>query len=90
MLAEEVHLSRSAFADRFTRLVGHPPMHYLTRWRMQVAAHKLREGKASIAQIAFDVGYESEATFTRAFKREFGVPPGAWRKQSLQVELAAS
>lgn len=80
-LAGAVNLSRSAFADRFTTLMGQPPMTYLTNWRMQVAAHKLREGRLAIGQIAFDVGYESEAAFTRAFKRELGVPPATWRKQ---------
>ena len=80
-LARKVGLSRSAFADRFTALIGQPPMHYLASWRMHVAAHRLREGRAAIAQIAFDVGYESEAAFTRAFKRQFGAPPASWRAQ---------
>jgi AraC-like DNA-binding protein len=79
-LADAVNLSRSAFADRFSSLLGQPPMRYLTGWRMQVAGHKLREGRQTIAQIAFDIGYESEAAFTRAFKRELGVPPATWRK----------
>ena len=79
-LANAVHMSRSAFAERFTGLVGQPPMKYLTGWRMQVAAQKLREGRLSIGQIAFDVGYDSEAAFTRAFKREMGVPPATWRR----------
>ncbi len=79
-LADRVHLSRSAFADRFTTLVGQPPMRYLTVWRMQLAAQSLQESQFSIAQIAHECGYESEATFTRAFKREFGTPPAAWRK----------
>jgi len=79
-LADQVHLSRSAFAERFTALLGQPPMRYLTLWRMQLAAQSLRQGRLSIAQIAYDCGYESEATFTRAFKREFGTPPSAWRK----------
>jgi AraC-like DNA-binding protein len=83
-LARAVNLSRSAFADRFTSLIGHPPMKYLTNWRMQVAAQKLREGRLSIGQIAFDIGYESEAAFTRAFRRELGVPPATWRKRSTQ------
>lgn len=82
-LADAVNLSRSAFADRFTTLMGQPPMRYLTGWRMQVAGHKLREGKQTIAQIAFDIGYDSEAAFTRAFKRERGVPPATWRKQAM-------
>ena len=80
-LASEVNMSRSAFADRFTALVGAPPMRYLAGWRMQMAASKLRDTRQSIAQIAFDVGYESEAAFTRAFRREMGQPPAAWRKQ---------
>jgi transcriptional regulator GlxA family with amidase domain len=80
-LASAVNMSRSAFADRFTTLIGQPPMRYLTNWRMQIAANKLRDTRQSIAQIAFDVGYESEAAFTRAFRREMGQPPAAWRKQ---------
>jgi AraC-like DNA-binding protein len=82
-LAHEVALSRSSFAERFTQLVGRPPMTYVGNWRMQVAANKLRENRQSIAQIAYDVGYESEASFTRAFRREFGAPPAAWRKRAL-------
>ncbi|MBM7062485.1 AraC family transcriptional regulator [Pseudomonas sp. UL073] len=80
-LAREVGLSRSAFAERFTRLVGQPPMHYLAHWRLQSAALRLRDGGQLLAQIAFDVGYESEAAFNRAFKREFGLPPATWRRQ---------
>jgi AraC-like DNA-binding protein len=80
-LAREVFLSRSAFAERFTALIGVPPIKYLATWRMQVAAQRLRETQRSIAQIAMDVGYESEAAFTRAFKREFAASPAAWRKQ---------
>ena len=80
-LADQVHLSRSAFAERFTALLGQPPMRYLTVWRMQLAAQSLRLGRLSIAQIAYDCGYESEATFTRAFKREFGAPPSTWRRK---------
>jgi AraC-like DNA-binding protein len=57
-------------------------MRYLALWRMQVAAQQLREGRGSVAQIAFEVGYESEAAFSRAFKREFGTSPGTWRRQS--------
>ncbi|HSD69974.1 MAG TPA: AraC family transcriptional regulator [Woeseiaceae bacterium] len=80
-LAVEVGMSRSAFAERFTALVGSPPMQYLTLWRMHIAAQRLREGHDNLAQIAFDVGYESEAAFSRAFKRQFGTSPGGWRKQ---------
>lgn len=79
-LAAAVGLSRSAFADRFTRLIGEPPIRYLARQRLHVAADKLRLGEQTVASIAFDVGYESEAAFTRAFKREYGQPPAAWRK----------
>ena len=81
-LALEVGMSRSVFAERFTAVVGQPPMHYLTLWRMQLAAQHLREGCGSVAQIAFDVGYESEAAFSRAFKRQFGTSPGIWRRQA--------
>ena len=82
-LAREACLSRSAFADRFTALIGVPPIKYLTTWRMQVAAQRLRESRRSMAQIAADVGYESEAAFARAFKREFAMSPAQWRKQPL-------
>jgi AraC-like DNA-binding protein len=78
-LANEVHVSRSVLADRFAELVGVPPMHYLTRWRMIVAAGMLRSEQAHLARVAEGVGYESEAAFSRAFKREYGVSPGQWR-----------
>jgi AraC-like DNA-binding protein len=81
LLASEVGMSRSVFAERFASLVGQPPIQYLTLWRMQVASQRLRDGQASVAQTAFAVGYDSEAAFSRAFKREFGSSPGAWRKQ---------
>jgi AraC-like DNA-binding protein len=81
VLAAQVGMSRSVFAERFSALVGEPPMHYLTAWRMHVAAQQLREGPASVAQVAFTVGYESEAAFSRAFKRQFGTSPGTWRRQ---------
>jgi len=80
-LAREVGLSRSAFADRFAHLVGVAPMHYLTRWRMQLAARRLETPGISVAQAAVEVGYESEAAFNRAFKKYVGTPPGAWRKR---------
>jgi AraC-like DNA-binding protein len=79
-LAGEVALSRSTFADRFAQLIGVPPKRYLLQWRLQVAKEKLRHGNAAIAQVAHEVGYEAEAAFNRAFKREFGLPPSAWRK----------
>jgi len=79
-LAAEVGLSRSAFASRFTDLIGDPPMRYLAKWRMQLAARRLSDTPDPIARIAFDAGYESEAAFSRAFKRAFGMPPATWRK----------
>ena len=79
-LGREAGLSRSALADRFIRLLGVPPIHYLARWRMQVARQKLRNTAASLAQVADMVGYESEAAFSRAFKKAIGVSPGAWRR----------
>jgi AraC-like DNA-binding protein len=87
-LGREVGLSRSALADRFTRLIGEPPMRYLARWRIQVAAHQLRTSDAPLARIAEQVGYESEAAFNRAFKRNFGVPPATWRRSSASAEIA--
>jgi AraC-like DNA-binding protein len=78
-LAQEAALSRSAFAERFTEFVGHPPMQYLTNWRMQLATNYLRKGTESVAAIANRVGYDSEAAFSRAFKKVVGAPPGEWR-----------
>ncbi|MCC6775514.1 MAG: AraC family transcriptional regulator [Hyphomicrobiales bacterium] len=80
-LAKEVAMSRSAFVDRFASLVGTPPIRYLTVWRLQTAKLMLRESRKTIAQLAYAVGYESEEAFSRAFKREFGLPPGRWREQ---------
>lgn len=79
-LAHGVGMSRSAFAERFTTFVAIPPMQYLARWRLQVAARLLETGTVSVAQAASAVGYHSEAAFNRAFKREVGLPPGAWRR----------
>ena len=79
-LGRHVGLSRSALADRFTHLIGVAPMHYLANWRMQVAAQELRKSSASLAQIANTVGYESEAAFSRAFKKAFGSAPSTWRR----------
>lgn len=78
-LAEEVGISRSALIERFTRYLAEPPMTYLTRWRLQVAARSLENTSRGVAEIAAGVGYESEAAFNRAFKREFGQPPGRYR-----------
>ena len=81
-LGRDVGLSRSALADRFIRLIGVPPMHYLASWRMQVASQKLRNTNASLAQVAEVVGYDSEAAFSRAFKKAFGIAPATWRRST--------
>jgi AraC-like DNA-binding protein len=86
-LGREVGLSRSALADRFIQLIGVPPMHYLTVWRMQVAAQKLRDTSASLAQVADLIGYESEAAFSRAFKKEFGIAPATWRRANSPARI---
>jgi AraC-like DNA-binding protein len=78
-LADEVGISRSALVERFTRYLSEPPMTYLTRWRLQLAARSLQRTSRGVADIAADIGYESEAAFNRAFKREFGLPPGRYR-----------
>lgn len=81
-LGREIGLARSALTDRFTRLIGVAPMHYLANWRMQVAAQKLRDTRASLAQVADAVGYDSEAAFSRAFKKAFGAAPATWRRSN--------
>ncbi|MBS0561308.1 MAG: AraC family transcriptional regulator [Proteobacteria bacterium] len=78
-LAGACGASRSALAARFAQLTGHAPIHYLTRWRMQLAARRLRDADAKVLAVAQEVGYESEAAFSRAFKRFSGVPPREWR-----------
>jgi len=78
-LADAVGISRSALVERFTRYLSEPPMTYLTRWRLQLAARALEKTSRGVAEIAADVGYESEAAFNRAFKRELGQPPGRYR-----------
>jgi AraC-like DNA-binding protein len=89
-LAAKVGMSRSAFAERFTRLAGEPPLAYLTRWRMLKAAGLLREGQATLAEVAGRVGYESEAAFSKAFKRSLGSTPGAYRRAArAQLGVAA-
>lgn len=81
-LAREAGLSRSTLAERFSGLIGEPPMAYLTRWRMQVAAGLLARSHDVVGAIAAQVGYESEAAFNRAFKKVTGVPPAAWRRRA--------
>jgi AraC-like DNA-binding protein len=81
-LAREASSSRSSVAKRFVELMGQPPMQYLTQWRMQVAANLLSQTDAKMIAIAGDVGYDSEAAFSRAFKKATGVAPGGWRKKT--------
>ncbi|WP_058043339.1 AraC family transcriptional regulator [Streptomyces roseifaciens] len=80
-LAARAALSRAAFARRFTALVGQPPLAYLTWWRMTTAGRLLREGDAPLRTVAERAGYTSEFAFAKAFKREYGVAPGRYRKQ---------
>lgn len=84
-LAREAGMSRSAFAERFVEIMGVPPMQYLANWRLQRAARLLEQPTISIAQAAAAVGYESEAAFNRAFKKQVGLPPGAWRRARAPV-----
>jgi AraC-like DNA-binding protein len=81
-LASEVGLSRSVLAERFQHYLSDTPIGYLTRWRLQLAAQLLTSTSKSVAEVAGDVGYESEPSFNRAFKREFGLPPARFRSQS--------
>ena len=80
-LAREAHTSRSVLAERFQHLVGNSPMQYLTQWRMLLAANLLRRSNAPLARIAEDVGYQTDTAFSRAFRREYGAPPAAWRRR---------
>ncbi|MCW5666079.1 MAG: AraC family transcriptional regulator [Piscinibacter sp.] len=79
-LGRRVGLSRSALHERFVALIGMPPMQYLTSWRMQCGARLLRESHLSVAAVALEIGYDSEAAFSRAFKRATGLPPATWRR----------
>jgi AraC-like DNA-binding protein len=81
-LADEVAMSRSAFAARFTELVGEPVMHYVTRWRMHVAMSRIRNEGATVGELAMGLGYSSEAAFSRAFKRITGFSPGSVKRKA--------
>ena len=87
-LAREVGVSRSALADRFATTAGQPPMQYLANWRMQLASRLLVDG-AAVATVATHVGYDSEAAFSRSFKRIVGVPPGEWRRTRIAAGASA-
>jgi AraC-like DNA-binding protein len=80
-LARESGTSRTVLADRFSQLMGEPPLAYLARWRLQLAARRLATTDRKVLQVAYDVGYESEAAFSRAFRREFGMPPARYRRE---------
>jgi len=80
-LAKDVGVSRSVLAERFARMVGCPPMEYLTRWRMQLAARRMLDRPDALSEIATSVGYDSDNGFNRTFRRYFGEPPARWRKQ---------
>ena len=82
-IGQRVGLSRSTLHERFVELIGMPPIQYLAQWRMQSAGRLLLETHAPIASIALDVGYDSEAAFSRAFKRLVGKPPAAWRRERM-------
>jgi AraC-like DNA-binding protein len=82
-LARAVGVSRSVLAERFAEMVGHPPMQYLALWRMQLGARRLLEGEP-VAVVAGAVGYESEAAFSRTFKKLVGVAPAAWRRNNMR------
>jgi AraC-like DNA-binding protein len=89
-LATAVGMSRSVFAKRFTHFTSDSPMHYVGKWRMQLAARRLENPHVSIAQAAVEVGYESEAAFNRAFKKLMGIPPGTWRRNNSSGEPATA
>ncbi|MDT4801953.1 IS5 family transposase IS4811 [compost metagenome] len=87
-LARTAGTSRSVLAERFQQLVGSSPMQYLTQWRMLLAANLLSRSNAPLARIAEDVGYQTDTAFSRAFRREFGAPPAAWRRSRAQRQPA--
>lgn len=83
-LAREAGVSRTVLGERFAELIGEPPMRYCNQWRMRMAANMLRESPRNTASVAYDVGFTSEAAFNRAFKRQYGEPPAAWRRRQIQ------
>ncbi len=89
-VARKVGLSRTVLAERFLHYLGQPPIQYLTRWRLSLAADRLRDGTTSIGRVAEQVGYDSEASFTRAFKRAFGLPPATWRRRKANAAVATA
>ena len=89
-LAREAGVSKSVLCDRFVAAVGAPPIRYAGRWRIEVARHMLVEGREPVGEIAWRVGFGSEAAFNRAFKRECGVPPAEWRRRNRQAARPAA
>jgi AraC-like DNA-binding protein len=87
-LAREAGTSRSVLAERFQYLVGTAPIQYLTQWRMLMATHLLCRSKTPLTKVAQEVGYQTDTAFSRAFRREFGVPPAAWRRSRLMQDQA--
>jgi AraC-like DNA-binding protein len=87
-LAHDAGTSRSVLAERFQNLVGSSPMQYLTQWRMLLAANLLCRSNASLGRIAEDVGYQTDTAFSRAFRREYGSPPAAWRRNQMARDHA--
>ncbi len=83
-LAAEIGTSRTVLSERFAHFLGESPMNYLSRWRLRLAAQLLQGDRKTMLQVAMDVGYESEAAFNRAFKREFGLPPAQYRKAMIE------
>jgi len=81
-LARRVGVSRTVLGERFAAVLGVPPMRYLVQWRVQLASHLLRSTAETLPGIAGRVGYQSEAAFSRAFKRELSHSPAAWRRQA--------
>jgi AraC-like DNA-binding protein len=88
MLARDAGASRTTIAERFTHYLGEPPMTYLARWRLQLGARLLATTQQSVLEIAGRVGYESEASFNRAFRRQYGLPPGRYRRDAGAVTSA--
>lgn len=89
-LARTANTSRSVLAERFQQMVGTAPMQYLTQWRMLLAANLLCQSNASLARIAEDVGYQTDTAFSRAFHRQYGVPPAAWRRRRLAAHATST
>jgi AraC-like DNA-binding protein len=88
-LAHTSATSRSVLAERFALLVGSSPMQYLTQWRMLLASNLLRASNAPLARIAQEVGYQTDTAFSRAFRREFGMPPAMWRRSRSAASMHA-